>query len=142
MPPTNAPGRNDAARDGGSTPPLQSPSENRKSKIAAYRVLWILGVAVFVLDQPTKLWIIARLPYGTYGEAAGAIPVVRGFFYLVHVGNTGAAWSMLTGQSVFLAVPAAATLVAIACWRRALGLRERIPQICFGLLCGGILGNL
>ena len=123
----------------------QSKSEIQKSKIdrlLAYRVLLGLALTIFVLDQLTKAWIASRLPFGTYGEAGGAIPVVRGFFYLVHQGNTGAAWSMFTGKSVLLAVLAAGTLVAIFFWRHALGLRGRAAQICFGLLCGGIVGNL
>ena len=68
--------------------------------------------------------------------------MIRGFLYLVHVGNTGAAWSMLTGRSVLLAALAAATLVGIFFWRRALGLQDRTAQVSFGLLCGGITGNL
>jgi signal peptidase II len=123
----------------------QSKIENQKSKIQrvlAYRLLLGLALGVYVLDQVTKLWIAARLPFGTYGELSGAIPVIRGFFYLVHPGNTGAAWSMLTGQSVLLACLAAGTIVAIYFWRHSLGLRERAAQICFGLLCGGIVGNL
>ncbi|MEO5961795.1 MAG: signal peptidase II [Opitutaceae bacterium] len=135
----------------GSPPPSSlvstghSKIEHPKSKIErllAYRLLLILAVAVFALDQLTKWWIAARLAFPTYGESGGAIPVIEGFFYLVHVGNTGAAWSMFAGQSVLLAVLAAATLVAIAFWRHSLGLRHRLPQICFGLLCGGIVGNL
>ena len=98
-------------------------------------------MTVSALDQVSKAWINAHLPLGTYGRP-GAIPVVRGFLYLVHVGNTGAAWSMLSGRSVLLAALAAATLVAIFLWRRALGLRDRVAQISFGLLCGGIFGNL
>jgi signal peptidase II len=43
---------------------------------------------------------------------------------------------------VLLATLALATLVAIFFWRSALGLRDRLAQICFGLLCGGIVGNL
>jgi signal peptidase II len=101
-----------------------------------------LALAVFVADQLTKLWIAQRLPLGTYGEAAGAIRIIKGFFYVVHVGNTGAAWSMFSGQSVMLAILAFGTLLAIFFWREALGLRDRLAQICFGLLCGGILGNL
>ncbi len=93
-------------------------------------------------DQLSKAWITHRLPYGTYGELSGAIRIIKGFFYLVHVGNTGAAWSMFSGQSVLLATLALATLVAIFFWRNALGLRDRLAQICFGLLCGGIVGNL
>src|SRR5688572_1410088 len=101
--------------------------ENPKSKIErllGYRLLLILAVVVFALDQITKEWIAARLPFPTYGEFGGAITVIKGFFYLVHVGNTGAAWSMFAGQSVLLAVLAAATLVAIAFWRHSLGLRH------------------
>eukprot|EP01031_Cornospumella_fuschlensis_P049751 gene49751-60904_t len=127
--------------------PLADPSkteipQSRVQRILAYRVLLGLAVMVFVLDQLTKLWIAKTLPYGTYGELYGAIRVIKGFFYLVHVGNTGAAWSMFTGQSVMLAVLAGGTIVAIYFWRAALGLRDRFAQIAFGLLCGGIVGNL
>jgi signal peptidase II len=110
-------------------------------RLRAYRILLTLAAGILVLDQLTKAAIAAKLSFGTYGEPE-AITVVPGFFYLVHVGNTGAAWSILTGKSVLLAALAAATLVAIFFWRRALGLRDRIAQICFGLLCGGIAGNL
>jgi signal peptidase II len=104
----------------------------------------LLGIAALVLaaDQSSKAWITARLPFNTYGEAGGAIPIYRGFFYIVHVGNTGAAWSILSGRSVILAVLAAATLVAIFLGRRALGLAAPHTQACFGLMCGGIAGNL
>jgi len=108
----------------------------------AYRLLLAIMFAVLALDQASKAWIVTHLPLGTYGQPAGAIPVIRGFFYLVHVGNTGAAWSMLTGRSVLLALLAAGTLIAIFLWRHALGLHDRMAQICFGLLCGGIIGNL
>lgn len=111
-------------------------------RLLAYRKLWGLALVVLVLDQLTKGLIGARLPFGTYGEENGAIAVIPRFFYLVHVGNTGAAWSILTGKSVLLAALAAATLVAIYFWRHALGLQHGIAQICFGLLCGGIVGNL
>ena len=111
-------------------------------RVLRYRLLIAIAVAVVAADQATKAWIASRLPFNTYGEADGAIPVVRGFLYIVHVGNTGAAWSMFTGRSLLLAVLAAATLVAIFIGRRALGLKDPFVQVCFGLLCGGIVGNL
>ena len=111
-------------------------------RLLAYKWLLLLAAFVVVADQLSKAWIARRLPFGTYLEADGAIAVIPGFFNLVHVGNTGAAWSLFTGRSVLLAALAAATLVAIFLGRRALGLHETIAQICFGLLCGGILGNL
>jgi signal peptidase II len=127
----------------------ESKIENSKSKIQrllAYRLLLILAVVVFALDQITKEWIAARFPQMGHdvdhlsGELS--ITVVPHFFYLIHVGNPGAAWSMLSGYGWLLAVLAAVTLVAIFFWRHSLGLRHRSVQICFGLLCGGIVGNL
>jgi signal peptidase II len=116
--------------------------KSKLQRVLAYRVLLGLAGAIFAADQLTKQWIADRLPFGTYGEEAGAITVVKDFFYLVHVGNPGAAWSILQGKSTFLAILAAATLVAIFLWRRTLGLQDRVAQVCFGLLCGGIAGNL
>jgi signal peptidase II len=113
----------------------------RLQRLLAYRLLLVLALAVLAADQLTKAWIVARLPFPTYG-APGAIELIPGFFHLVHVGNTGAAWSLLTGRSTLLAVLAALTLVAIVIWRRALGLQSRPVQVSFGLLCGGISGNL
>ncbi len=110
-------------------------------RVRAYRLLLILSGLVLVLDQITKFWIQHRLPFGTFGPP-DAIEIILGFFNLVHVGNTGAAWSILTGRSVMLAAMAALTMVAIFAWRRALGLRQKLTQISFGLLCGGIVGNL
>jgi signal peptidase II len=111
-------------------------------RILKYRVLFAIAVLVLAADQATKAWIRSRLPFSTYGEANGAIPVIRDFLYIVHVGNTGAAWSLFSGRSYLLAALAAATLVAIFLGRKALGLEGRHAQVCFGLLCGGITGNL
>ena len=110
-------------------------------RLLGYRRLWILAIFAFVLDQVTKAMIASRLPFGSYGPG-GQIVLIPGKFNLVHVGNTGAAWSMFSGQSVALAVLALGTLAAIFFWRRTLGLHHPAAQPAFGLLCGGIVGNL
>lgn len=111
------------------------------SSVLAYSRLWIFGVLLFAADQVTKSMIATRLPFGSYGPYA-QIEVVHGFFNLVHVGNTGAAWSMFSGQSLWLALLAVGTLAAMFYWRRALGLHHAAAQPAFGLLAGGIVGNL
>jgi signal peptidase II len=129
---------------GQSAPPTPAPVTSRKSYLAsfrAYRWLWIIATIVFIADQVTKEMIAARLPFGSYGPSA-RIEVIPGFFNLIHVGNTGAAWSMFSGQSLGLALVALGALVAMFIWRHALGLHHRSAQPCFGLLCGGIVGNL
>ncbi|MCF7689530.1 MAG: signal peptidase II [Cephaloticoccus sp.] len=127
--------------DHASPTPPPAPPAGRLQRVLAYRLLILLTLGIFALDQATKLWIISRLPLGSYGPF-NSITVIPDFFYLVHVGNTGAAWSLLTGKSSLLAFVAVATLFAIYLWRQALGLRDRLAQVAFGLLCGGIIGNL
>ncbi|MBI4621852.1 MAG: signal peptidase II [Verrucomicrobia bacterium] len=137
------PGAASAAPTANPAPP-DATRQPLAARIQAYRPLLGLALAVFAADQATKLWIAARVPFNPLHAHGGGndILLVRGFAYLIHVGNTGAAWSIFSGRSVLLALLAAATLAAIYFWRRALGLRERIAQVCFGLLCGGIVGNL
>ncbi len=123
------------------TPAGPPTPRTRAARIRAYRLLLALAAAVLAADQASKIWITAALPYPTYGPP-GHVVVIDGFFNIVDVGNTGAAWSLFAGRSSFLALLAAATLLAIFAWRRQLGLRLWPVQIGFGLLCGGILGNL
>jgi signal peptidase II len=113
-------------------------------RVLAYRLLWVLAGIVFIFDLLTKTWIVAKIPYvETPYEwpPAGSIPVIEGFFHLVHVGNTGAAWSLFEGKSGMLAILAGITLLGIYFWRRHLGLHARRVQLAFGLLIGGIVGN-
>lgn len=121
------------------TPPAAPAS--RLERLLAYRVFFLLATGILALDQITKFWISSLLPLGSY-YAPNRIEVIPGFFHLVHVGNPGAAWSMFQGYSKLLGAFALVTLLAIFLWRRSLGLRLLPVQISFGLLCGGIVGNL
>jgi signal peptidase II len=121
--------------------PSVAPAAPGIRRLLPYRLFWCFALGTLLVDQLSKFWLNSRIPFGTYGEP-DAVRVIRGFFYIVHVGNTGAAWSMFSGRSVMLALLAGATLVAIFIWRKALGLRDTTTQVCFGLLCGGITGNL
>lgn len=120
------------------TPPSPLP---RRRRLHAYRWFFTFAGAVLGLDQLTKLLVILNLPLNTYGPP-GHVAIIPGFFNLVHVGNTGAAWSLFSGRSTLLALLAVTTLLGIFFWRRSLGLRILPVQISFGLLCGGIVGNL
>jgi signal peptidase II len=122
-------------------PSIESVALGRRRRIWAYRWFVLLAVSIFVLDQFTKQLIVHHLPLGSYYPPEN-LPVIPGFFNLVHVGNTGAAWSLFSGRSTMLALLGIGTLAAIYYWRHSLGLRVLWLQISFGLLCGGIAGNL
>ena len=137
------PATGDQAPAAGQSGIARSKIEQPRSKLErllSYRTLWVLTIVIFALDQFTKRLITARLPLGSFGPTG--ITVFPGFINLVHVGNTGAAWSMFSGQSTILGVLAIGTLCSIFVWRRQLGLQSISAQVAFGLLCGGILGNL
>lgn len=118
--------------------------ESKLGCLLAYRLLLLLATATLALDQATKLWVVTHIPLDRLHshDVGQDIEVIPHFFYLIHVRNTGAAWSMLAGQGGLLAVLAAGTLAAMFFWRHTLGLRDRANQYAFGLLCGGIAGNL
>ncbi|MEO0509763.1 MAG: signal peptidase II [Verrucomicrobiota bacterium] len=106
----------------------------------SYRLLFAVAIVVFVLDQVTKSWVFNNLPLGSY-HYPDSIQIIEDFFYIVHIGNEGAAWGMLSGYSGWLAVFALAALVVIYLLRHSLELHRPIMQLSFGLLTGGILGN-
>ena len=51
----------------------------------AYRLLWVIAIAVFLIDQLSKLLIVARVPFDPmHSHGAGSdIEVIRGFFYII-----------------------------------------------------------
>jgi signal peptidase II len=111
------------------------------SKITPYRLLLVATFLVFVLDQITKAWIFCNLDLDSY-YPPDSIAVVDDFFYIVHIGNEGAAWGMLSGYGGLLAVFALFALFAIYLLRDTLELHRKSMQYAFGLLAGGILGNM
>ncbi len=96
----------------------------------------LLGLAILLLDQITKQAIRANFAYGE------SRPVIEGFFNLVYVRNDGAAWNVLSGQSLVLILISVAVLVLLVVYRRSF-LQETLPhRVMLGLMLGGIVGNL
>lgn len=120
------------------------------TRIARYK--WLLGLMflVFFADQISKEWVIQTLPLGAYfpegtpGISPGeeSITIVPGFFHIVHVRNTGAAWGLFEGMSQWLSALGIVALIGIFLARRHLHLDLPVVQVSFGLLCGGIIGNV
>ena len=106
-----------------------------------YGRLLLIASVVFLLDQATKLWIIRNLDYGSF-YPPDCIQVIPGWFHIVHVGNTGAAWSLFSGHSEILAIIGFVALALLFFFRKALELDRPLNQVVFGLIVGGILGNV
>ena len=95
-----------------------------------------LAGAIILADQLTKLMVLNFL------GITEVYDVVPGFFRLVHWGNTGAAWSMLTGNNSLLAGIAIVAVIILIFARHHFDPHTLGGQVALGLIFGGIIGNL
>lgn len=102
------------------------------------RAIWLGALLILVSDQLTKLWIVRQFPTPNSHDE---IVVINGFFNLVHLTNDGAAFSMLKGQNLLLAVISLLALLGLIYYRRSIDNSLATGKLALGLLIGGILGN-
>jgi len=96
----------------------------------------VLALVVFIMDQFTKWLVLRSLDPGDERV------IIPGFFRFVHWDNTGAAWSLFSGNNSALALVALMALVALFLSRHHFDSHTLFGQIAFGLIFGGIAGNL
>ncbi len=102
----------------------------------ANRRIFTLAAVILALDQFTKQLVLHSI---FEGDEEIIIP---GFFNLAHRVNTGAAWSLFTGNNAVLAAVALVALVVLYCTRHHFSAHTLTGQFAFGFIFGGILGNL
>jgi len=106
------------------------------AKVSVRAIVVLAAVALFVLcvDQVTKALVVAHL---TEGER---VPVLGNLLVFLFTRNPGAAFSIGTGSTWIF------TIIAIAVFAFVIWYSPRIRSvwwaIVFGLLLGGLLGNL
>jgi signal peptidase II len=101
------------------------------------RRIGLIALLIVGLDQLTKALVLKFLGY-----VPGEKVLIDGFFRIVNWGNTGAAWSLFRGNNNILALVALAALVVLFFSRHHFDSRTLLGQIAFGLIFGGIIGNL
>ena len=109
--------------------------------IRAYRLFWGLALIIIILDQASKAWIRLRIPFESY-IGPDAYEIIPNFFYIVHVGNWGAAFGQFQGFGWLFILLAFVFLSAIVVFRNYFELHRLWMQFVFGLVSGGIIGNV
>lgn len=97
-------------------------------------VLFGAAIAAYGLDQLSKALVVAHL---TEGEA---VPVLGSVLQWQFVRNPGAAFSIASGMTWIFTILAAAVITFIVWFARRI--RSVAWALVFGLLLGGVLGNL
>ena len=94
-----------------------------------------IAVAVFVLDQLAKAWLVSTLSPGE------RIQVVGDYVRLIHSQNTGALFGLFRDQALFFAIVSVGVVGAIVWFHHSSG-RNTLLSVALGLLLGGALGNM
>jgi signal peptidase II len=105
------------------------------------RFFLVAFVLALGLDQLTKTWIVKTLAF------SDSVPVIDGFFFLTHVRNPGAAFSLFATAPAEIRVPffIVSTLIAIGLivsFFHKLSPGDRLSALALGLILGGAVGNL
>lgn len=124
-------------------PPTTNPTAGNSTACAPRRVRppisflpLVLSTIIIVADQATKRLVQTKIAMNS------EIPVIPGFFDLVYVKNTGAAFGTLSNYTWLLTLISIVMLGVIILFRRAFLDDTLLHRIILGLLVGGIIGNL
>jgi len=111
------------------------------SKIARTAPFLILAGFLVAIDQLTKYLLVKALPLNK------GIPIIPGLLNLVHVHNTGGAFSLFAGsvspwrQYIFIGL-AVIVIAAIAYAYGKVGKKDNWTRIAYIFIAGGACGNL
>lgn len=106
-----------------------------KEKIPNYKI-YIISIIVLLIDQMTKMIVMNNMLLGQ------EIKIIKKFFSLIYLTNTGAAFSTFENQRLFLII------VSLFCTALIVSLMQKeknmtkLKILSFGILIGGMFSNL
>lgn len=95
----------------------------------------LLALFVLGLDMGTKYLV-------QMNEAYHHIPVIDGFFSITYAKNTGAAWSMMSGQQALLSLIAAVAVAGFLYMLLKTDKSQKLSRVGYVLIASGAMGNL
>ncbi|MDJ0674282.1 MAG: signal peptidase II [Calothrix sp. MO_167.B42] len=99
------------------------------------RFFWITAFVTFFLDQLTKYLVVKNF------NLKETLPIISGVFHFTYVTNTGAAFSLFTGQVGWLrwlSLGVSLALIVLACFAPTLHFWQWLG---YGCILGGAMGN-
>ncbi len=95
-----------------------------------------ISLLLVVIDQIVKILVINKM------ALQQSIIVINNFFNITYVRNTGAAWSILSGNVLLLIMISVIALGVIYYYLIKDKELNKIDTISYSMLIGGIIGNL
>lgn len=94
-----------------------------------------IAVAVVIVDQVTKSWLVAN------AQPGGAIEIAGDWLRLIHGRNDGGLFGLFGGSAAVLAIASLGVIGLIVAYH-ARSTPNVVLTIALGLLLGGAIGNL
>jgi signal peptidase II len=101
------------------------------------KLLPAIALPLYALDQLTKRWVVTN--FTPYDDPQ---PVIDNYFYLCRWHNTGAAFSIGSGNNWFFVVLSLVALAGLLFFHARGAFRDLPSRVGVALLIAGILGNL
>lgn len=98
--------------------------------------LAIFSFMAIIVDQLSKIIISSKVALGS------SFPIVKGFWYITNVHNTGAAFSILEGSKLLFIAVGIIAIVLIALYYKNIEDKIEYDVLVHSLLIGGIIGNM
>jgi signal peptidase II len=98
--------------------------------------IYITALVVLIIDQLTK-WLIIN-----FMDLGESIKVIYHTLYITYINNDGAAWGIFDGQLLFLIIAAMLAIFYLNKLIKSTNQLTMFHVIAYGLLLGGIIGNL
>ena len=118
--------------------PVEESKSTERAPLQERAILIVVAIIVIFLDQLTKWLVESNLAIGEVWEPSAAIAPL---FRVVHTFNTGAAFGLFSGGSMFFAITAVVVSIAIIYFNHRLEGGNLWLRIALGLQLGGALGN-
>jgi len=97
--------------------------------------IYINALVLFVIDQISKAII------STYLSLNESVVVIKNFFYIKYINNTGASFGILKDAKLFLIILSIVAIIIILRYMNSFK-KTKLNMIGFSCVLGGILGNL
>ena len=99
------------------------------------KIIIITIICIFI-DFISKLLITSNL------EVGESITIIPNFFSISYIRNTGAAWGILSNDTLILAMVSMIFLIFAIKYINDLKTISKLSIFSYGMLIGGIIGNL
>ena len=96
----------------------------------------IFTIMFFIIDLVSKL-IVSNLM-----DVYDSIIIIKDFFYITYVRNTGAAWSIFAEETLGIMIVSLLIILGIIYYIFKNKPESRLEKLGYGLILGGALGNL